>query len=112
MYLVLPPEACNNPSTPVPNGMHFLGMLDQITFSENPLVANPHTALHRAREGKVVVDATHMICVLTFSPKGTLLLRTVGQSAEKFHCLVVGVSFSFSTEELLKRWNLRRCWVR
>lgn len=84
----------HNSSTLALNGMHFLGVFNQIIFPEITLAANPHTALHRAREGRVVVDATHMICVLAFNPKRTLLLRTGGPSAEDLHrMIVVGVIF-------------------
>ena len=48
--------------------MHFLGVFKQICFHEIDFAANPHTALHRARKGRSVVDATHVASVLALDP--------------------------------------------
>lgn len=82
----LPNKSSHNishaPAYLVLNGMHFLGVFNQITFPEIALT-NLHTALHKARERRVVVDATQMVCVLAPNPKRTLLVSAVGPSAEK-----------------------------
>lgn len=65
--------------------MNFLGVFKQIPFPEVALTANLHTALHKAREGRVVVDAAHMICVLALDLKGTLVVGTVWKSAKELH---------------------------
>lgn len=60
-------------------------MFDQVPFPEVALTASLHTALHKAREGRVVVDAAHMISVLAFDLKGMLVVGTFWQSAEEVH---------------------------
>lgn len=83
----LPTKSSHNishtPAYLVLNGMHLLGVFSQITFPEIALTTNLHTALHKARERRVVVDATQMFCVLAPNPKRTLLVSAVGPSAEK-----------------------------
>lgn len=59
--------------------MHFLGVFRQIAFHEIALAANPRTALHRARTGRVVVDATHVATVLRLDPKRMGTDRPIAQ---------------------------------
>lgn len=65
--------------------MNFLGVFKQIPFPEVALTANLHTALHKAREGGVVVDAAHMNCALALDLKGTLVVGTVWKNAKELH---------------------------
>ena len=73
--------------------MHFLGMINQITFHKTALNSNFHIVLHKTGKGRVVVSATHMICTLAFSPKRKLLVGTIGPRAEEQQTMIVGVSF-------------------
>ena len=61
--------------------MHFLGVFEQISFPEIALTSSLHTALHKARKGRIIVNATHVVSVLTLDPKRTLSLGTVGPCA-------------------------------
>lgn len=83
--------ASNSPSTMhtliylVLDRMSFLGVFNQIPFPEVALTVSLHTALHKAREGGVVMDAAHVICALALDLKGKLVVGTVWQSAEELH---------------------------
>lgn len=77
--------------------MNFLGVFKQIPFPEVALTANLHTALHKAREGGVVVHAAHMICVLALDLKGTLVVGTVCKMAKQ----LLSSSTSSSTSKVV-----------
>ena len=66
-------------STPFLNKMNFLEVFKKIASFEIAPAANPHTTLHRARKGRVVVDTTKVASVLTLGPRR---MGTVGPIAQ------------------------------
>lgn len=65
--------------------VHFLGVFDQVHFSKIAFTSSLHTALDKAWKGRVVVNTTHVGCVLALESERTLLLGTVGPSAIELH---------------------------